>query len=230
MDNRSEITPNQKPVLEKEKTIDSREQQNSASRLLEYITGLKPDDPKMIDRLRCDQLIIRQRYGLPPDRNVRLANPAEYIHFLKNKAKSEGITIKKKNEMGSFFKENSQAGAVFDSKQNVIGCDIKDETREELLHSALELEHELIHGLQHKHYPDMPIELKEYEAYLAAWNINYLVEHQNNLELTVHLSMWGSVNFNYKDRDEVPIWDNPEWFLKNIDGMEEKEIKNLKKK
>jgi len=45
----------------KEEIVKLRENQSQGSRLCELLTGMKPDDNRITDRLREDQKIVRQK-------------------------------------------------------------------------------------------------------------------------------------------------------------------------
>jgi len=205
---------------EKEDQVRFRESQSTSSRLCELLTGMRPDNPKIFDRLREDQAIIRHKYELPENRKVRLANPVEYIAMLKKMAKKEKVSIRSKDEFGNFFKEHP-AAAVYEEENNTIGVNISYESKEDLRKGAQMLEHEMIHALQKKYYPDMPIEVMEYEAYLSSWNVDYLVEKEDMLEDAIGFFILGSVRHFYKEKDLKMEWDSPRWFLKQVDKIEE---------
>ncbi len=138
-----------------------------ATKLSEHLIGMKIDDPQIVERLVEDQKVIRAKYGLPSTDSM--PSPSEYERFLRNVAKDLGTEIKSTGEFGKFFDE-SHAGGVYFEDRNKIGVDINSETRESYIRSINVLEHELIHALQHKYSPRMPIELMEYEAYIAGGN------------------------------------------------------------
>ena len=51
--------------MDRESLISFRNKQSQYSRLAEVITGLRPEDPGMAERLIEDQKIVRAKYGLP---------------------------------------------------------------------------------------------------------------------------------------------------------------------
>ena len=206
---------------EREEIVKLRENQTQASRLCELLTGMRPDDKRITDRLRDDQKIVRQKYDLPENRMVRVANPVEYIDMLRKTAKKEKISIREKNEFGNFFEEHGAAGAVYFEENNSIGVDISYESKLDLRKSAQMLEHEMIHALQKKYYPEMPVEIMEYEAYLASWNIDFLEEDPDVIHDVFAFYVYGSVKFSYSEKGLKPEWDSPRWFLKQVDKIEE---------
>lgn len=215
--------------------IESRYKQGRTDRLVEYITGLKLDDAELINRLGTDQEIVRKKYGLP-SKDFKFSNPSEYEKYLRELAKTNGVTVRPTSDCGKFFDENSIAGGVFLNKEKSIGVDIDKTDTSSFLKSLTTLEHETIHSLQDKFYPGMPIEGQEYEAYVANWNIDYLRENKEALEIVFSFGVGGSVGNWYKGESEekgeeiIPKWDNPEYFLKNVDGINQKDIDNYKEK
>lgn len=62
------------------------------------------------------------------------------------------------------------------------------------------LEHEIVHALQDKRYPEMPIELKEYEAYMVNASIDYLRDHKDDVKWILQLFLLSSVETDYRFR------------------------------
>jgi len=219
-----------KPI---DKTIDERFKESSTDRLVEYITGLKLDSPELINRLKTDQQIIRAKYGLP-DREFKFANPSEYERYLKELARLNNVPIRNKSECGDFF-EKYRASGVFFEKDKTIGSNIDRSSLNKYTDSLVTLEHETIHSLQDKFYPSMPIEVREYEAYVANWNINFLEENFEEMDVIFGFQVGESVRFWYREEGEGkegkkdPEWDRPEYFLLNIDGISKEKIDNYKK-
>ena len=166
-----------KQELQKETTSEGK-------RLAKYITGLSPDDPEMPERLINDHQIIRQKYKLP-SRDAKFTNPSEYEHELRRIAKENDIDLRSKVEYSRFFEEYS-AGAFHDTnigRGNTVVADInRNEELSKYFGSLPDLEHELIHGLQEEYSPGMPIELREYEAYVGTISIKRLVQNKDDIE------------------------------------------------
>ena len=210
------------PRRTEQEIIAERQSQRFSSRLAEYITGLKPEDPSMLERLVADKAIIRTKYNLPS----KYLPPSEFERALLRVAKDLKVRIKSRSECGKLFEENPLAGAMFQSEANEIAADINKKNLEDYRNSLHKLEHELIHVIQHKKFPTMPVELSEYEAYVADLNMAYLREHPEDIDsILFNFLIGGSVNMNYRLQSEkrgekvVPIWDKPEYFLKN-DGID----------
>lgn len=205
---------------ERQRRVEKRMNQGFSSRLAEYITGLRPDNPAMIERLIKDKEIIRVKYGLPP---IGLP-PAEYERALRSRAKELDVPIRAKAELEMFFKEKA-AGAIYRDETNEIYTDVDRESRRSYMSSINDLEHELIHAIQQKRFPSMPIEAMEYEAYVAGGNMEYLRQHPDQIDpILFNYFIGGSVSFHYREKSEKageevkPIWNNPEYFLRK-DGI-----------
>lgn len=200
------------PVLEKTKEIPSHKEaekkplKSFSKQLAEYITGIELNDPVFLDRLIRDQNVIRARYHLP-ERGIRFDEPSEYERILREMAKNLDVKIRAKSECGKFFTENI-AGGVFSAETNKIGVDINKNNLESYQDSLGIFEHELIHAFQEKQSPGMPIELMEYEAYIAGFNLQFLQkkqEERNSIEeyLGIMFNMiGGSVGVWYKVESE----------------------------
>jgi hypothetical protein len=223
-----------KQEMTKEELMAFRFIQSKSSRLAEYLTGLRPDDRKMPDRLIEDQKIIREKYHLPP-RDIRFETPSEYEYFLLEMAKKNNVLIKDKSECGRFFEKFSAAGAYMeDSHAAVIALNRNEE--KSYKKGLGVLEHELIHAEQ-SHQSGMPIELREYEAYVAGLNMQLLKERPEDIEtILFSFFIWGSVAHWYREQKEVwgltefkPVWDDPDFFLVNIDGFTKEEVEEYKK-
>ncbi len=214
--------------------LDFRFNQSYASRLSEYITGLRPEDPKMVDRLIEDQKIIRTKYDLPY--YYEFNSIPEYEDFLYNIAKKYGTDIRTKSECGKFFDEVPFANGVAFGDINAVGLNIDKETDKTYTKSLLVLEHELIHVMQKNQTPAMPTEHREYEAYISGLNIDAIREHPNDLEVIFSFLIGGSVNTWYnlesKEKGELlkPKWNNPEYFLTNVDKIDQRYIDEYKEK
>jgi hypothetical protein len=201
-------------------TIREREKQSFASRLSEYITGLKPEDPAMLERLTNDQDIIRAKYNLPSWH----LSPSEFEHALQKMAKDLGVKIRPKSECGTFFKENPMAEAVHFADGR-IGANINRSELNKYKNSLRILEHELVHEIQNQRSPSMPVEAMEYEAYVASANLEFLKDHPKAVnDILFNFFIGSSVNIYYqlesKRRGEkvIPEWDNPKYFL-HRDGV-----------
>ena len=213
-----------------QKIVAERRKQTFSSRLSEYLTGMKPEDPRMVERLATDQEIIRGKYNLPS----RKLPPAEFERAMMQMVKSLGVKIKSKSECGKFFEENPFAGAVHFGESKQIGMDMDRTDREAYFRSLGTLEHELVHAIQQSKSASMPIELMEYEAYVAGVNMEYLRANPEAINDALFNFFIGvSVNTHYHLESEKkgarvsPVWDNPEYFLK-LDGIDPNTIENIR--
>lgn len=192
--------------------------------LAEYITGLKLNDPTFLDRLIQDQNIIRTKYHLP-QRGMRFDEPSEYERTLREMAKNLNVIVRSKRECGKFFTENRAAGGVFLQESNRIGVNIDKNNLEKYQDSLGIFEHELIHAFQEDQSPGMSIELMEYEAYTAGFNLQFLERKrkEKNEDIGEYLDtmfdmdmIGGSVGIWYKlqnkGRDAVL---EPKWYKKD---------------
>ena len=219
--------------------MDLRFNQSEGSKLAERITGLRPDDPRILDRLVEDQKIIRAKYGLV----AKFDTLEEYERFLRDLAKKMKVDIRSQSECGKVYEELSKTGGVYFSDVGlgggVAGVNINKENLRSYNKSLGVLEHELIHAMQNDRYPDMPIEIREYEAWFANIDAEKIRRDPEHLEPVFASYVGGSVSRWYQaineDRDEKselemkPDWKDPEFFLKNIDHISDEEIAQYKK-
>ncbi|MDE2037983.1 MAG: hypothetical protein KGI69_02040 [Patescibacteria group bacterium] len=211
----------EKPAEKAERAPFSRQEQSFGSRLAEYITGLRPDDPRMVERLAEDRLIIRAKYKLPDLDAV--GSLSAYERLLKRKAEELGVEIAEKSACGDFFKKSRLGGAYMWSDRK-IGADMVKTDKKAYLTSLCILEHELIHALQHEQAPNMPIEQMEYEAYIAGGDMDFLKSNPEAVDTVFTYLIGGSVGYWYKAqsesqrRDIKPVWDSADYFIDNVDG------------
>ena len=231
---------NQGEMFRSEKDIiKSRFEQSNTSRLTEYVTGLKIEDSKLIEKLENDQLTIRKKYKLPK-REDRFDNPEDYEKYLRKIAEKNMVKVVNKDEYTAdydkdFFENSFLAGAVYDNDRKIIAVDIDNSDENSYLKSLISFEHEIIHSLQDKYTPDMEIEQQEYEAYVANWNMDYLKRNPDAIITVFDFAVGGSVNNWYREENRTkedkikPKWTDPEYFLKNVDGISQEKIENYKK-
>lgn len=145
------------------------------SKLCEYLTGLKISDPAIVERLEEDQLRIRTKYSLPTREKLQTV-PREYEEDLRALARLYSVKIRGKDDIEGFFAAHPNAsGAHFQELKSVF-LDLETDTIQNYKGSLNILEHELIHAMQTEHSPGMPIEVMEYEAYVANANLSHLNE------------------------------------------------------
>lgn len=235
------IIENNKIRVEKwltNQTIDNRFVQPSYQRLVEYITGFNQDTPSetIIDKIEKDQKIIREKYGLPSLEYVK-ENLSEHERYLRKLAEENKVQIREKSDCGKYFGEDINCSANFFEKEGRIGTTINKTSYEEYMKSIDSLEHEIIHSCQIIKFPKMTIEQMEYEAYVAGVDTNSLYEGFSNQNVSRFFrKIESSVKAWYEEKSEgkpveiKPVWDNPEYFLKNVDGISDEQIKEYKDK
>ena len=207
--------PKQEPQAEVDNEALERMNQSRSSRLCEFVTGMKPENPDIIKRLEEDQKIIRGKYNLP-DTNLP---PSEFERSLKQLAKKHGVQIRLKHEYSRLFDAAPGAAAMYlEGGKMVIGID--QSSLRNYKNSLKLMEHELVHGIQEKYAASMPIEMMEYEAYVANGNLDMLGNDPEAVkEILFETLIGGSVDIYYdlegKRRGEKmsPVWDNPDYFL-----------------
>ena len=222
--------PNETTLQEK---IDSRFKQSYGSRLIEHVTGINPEDPKILERLIEDQKIIRAKYNLPAFDSLKGYGITNYERFLKGIAEKFKVKINETSNCGSFFKENPDADGVYIAEENKIGLDI-DKTSVYTYNASLQLlEHELIHAMQIQYYPLMPVELMEYEAYVSFVNLSKMSDPEMAAMFLFNCGFLDSVRYGYEEASrkkglEVkPKWNNPLFFLEHVDMMDKGDLEKI---
>ncbi len=184
-------------------------------KLVLHLTGFKTDDVRIIDKLIADKVRLRAKYQLPPLARRR-SNPQEYEKELRGLAQKYKTQVRSSSESGEFFQVHPYAHAAHVPEDHRAIVDLDKEDRNTYALSLGDLEHELIHAMQSILSPRMPIELQEYEAYIAA-NFNYLEDLKNepNLAETIEAIFWyvaGSVDHWYSEQSKKRGEDlRPEW-------------------
>ncbi len=187
MEQTTDKLPVTDPALEQEEELKIRARSDEMAR---RIIGIGIDDPKIFDRIATDQAIIRQKYGLPV-REKMIESLPNYERFLLDLAKKKGVALRSSGEFSGLPKEEHPTMTLLGNYQAIVG-DIKKTSVKEYLRSLVMLEHEIIHVLQGD---GMPIELSEYEAYVAVLSPDYLREHPGNLVNLFGIKIHGSVEF-----------------------------------
>ena len=140
-----------------------RGRQSIEDKVSKAITGMSYRNPKMYQRVIEDKKIVRAKYNLPPSRLLS-EEPREYIRKIENLAAENGMRIENLN------RNNYGIGGMASSgDERVIRMTpykIKD--KDSLIKYGRTLTHELVHMFQHEKYPQMPVERREYEAYLVS--------------------------------------------------------------
>ncbi len=196
---------------------------DEVKRMIKYITGIDyvlGKESLLRDRLLEDHDIVKSKYNLP-DSRLRSDSPSEYISKLEEIGKKHDISIRNNYEMEVFFRGNEQIKAVFMEKSNEIFVPLVNKNNyKELIGYAENLEHELIHALQHKYYPNLPVEAMEYEAYVGAnVSIEYLKEFPlDSIEKDFN-TIKSSIEYWYESNELIAPWSNE---VKKVDNISEK--------
>lgn len=199
--------------------VAERRSQNTDERLIEVLVGDKIGSSHLVNRLETDKEVVRLKYDLPPEEMLR-QNPGEYYGRLLTMAEQNGLAIRPREWDKEFF-DNNDVTAKFEMDTGTIVFDLNDENERKLRISLKAFEHELVHGLQVAKYPNMPIEVMEYEAYVVSAPIELMKRSGKSMDLKVFVhEVAGSVMNWYKRQGEWPEWNDPEYFLKNIDHVE----------
>ena len=138
---------------------------------------------------------------------------------MRQKAEELGVKIVETSACGDFF-EKVSAGGVYFSEENKIGADVKKDSLSSYVQSLGILEHELIHSIQKQISPRMPIELMEYEAYIAGGNMEAVKADPEIAPLVFSMMIGHSVSTWYKLEGEKkgitldPTWNNADYFIK----------------
>jgi hypothetical protein len=163
-----EFVPNQnQQVLSQISEVQKNNE--SLSQLARGITGHELDGEKIVDCMIRDHQTVSQKYGLP-DISQLNNRPWDYLRQIKQLLGDENIPIILTQETREFFTSNPDLLASFFPKTNAISFN------EPAVNSLgtnktlflIATAHELVHALQHKHFPNMSIERMEYEAHVAS--------------------------------------------------------------
>lgn len=221
--------------MTKDELFALRQKQSGASRLAEYITGLRPDDPRMEERIIQDQRIIRAKYHLPT-REERLHylfddSMENYEKMLFQRAEEIGYSVEN-NPHHKLF-EVLEAEGIHDGYNKRIIAKTNKRDKKSFIKHVITLEHELIHALQPE---NMPTELREYEAHVGTRSIeNFFTDDPVKNTRMIENGLFGtyiggSVASWYRQDGTKSVFNNPDWFLKNVDGFTEQEIEEYKNK
>jgi hypothetical protein len=193
-----------------EDTTQSEEGPSFGKQLAHYLTGMDIADPALIERIEQDQHVVREKYSLPPF-VLKTVAPAEYERELHTLAQKHNIEIRSTHDFDAFFKEHPYAGGAHFEGAGIAVDVNKNESLEEYRLSLSRLEHELIHALQAKLSPRMPIEVMEYEAYIATGNTEVLKKERGLIEMLFSMLIGGSVLHWYSTQRNKST---PPWYKK----------------
>jgi len=223
-------------------TIESRFNQTNGSRVAELITGLRPEDPAMPERLTEIQQRILEKYQLP-DIALSFSLGVGFSRIINHKLTENGISFLLKDQTQSFFDKYPQLFAAYFPDKKAIGINVekqKDPNYNDFIYN-LTLMHEAIHALQDQHgdFNFLSIEWLEFEATIGS---NLLSVYQNPeirslisqeqiskemsimfenfyLSIQAHEQQGGGT---HKDKY------TPENILRKIDGITDEQISSFK--
>jgi hypothetical protein len=158
----------------------NREHREYLANFIYLLFGVEAEEISNISEVLFeDRAIIRQKYNLP-DRELLASDPSEYLRRLKQVAQENGVQFDNESDLVNFFKNNQSAAVHWNVREKTVDIPvIKDRHPRKLAIQRLpEQEHELIHILQHRRYPNMPLYRKEYEACLAATASDEEINHR----------------------------------------------------
>lgn len=150
--------------------IEHRLGQSNGSRLAEVITGLTPEDPRIVDRLIEMQDQIYQKYGLP-DISLMFTNPNLLHQNINEILDKNQIPLLTKDKTKEFFEKYPDTYAAYFRNLKSIGINTekqKDPNYNYQFFFITQL-HETTHALQDINgvWDTSSIEMLEFEATLA---------------------------------------------------------------
>ncbi len=225
------------------KTIESRFQQSNGSRLAEVITGMRPEDPSMLDKLIEIQERIYDKYSFP-DFCLSFSDQEEFRRSIDQKLKQIGVSFLTKTETQDFFNKYPQLYATYFPQKNAIGINTerqKEPTYSDFAYNTT-ITHESIHALQYfRGDPKfLSIELLEFEATIASTALSPFKDQKLRQRLTTEQISQEMTNIFDNLYLSVEAWGqqggstnkenySPESILKKIDHITEQQIALYKK-
>ncbi len=180
----------------------------SATQILKYqtnkylksVTGYNIDDGMLPTVMARDSRIVKTKYGIPSS-ELNNSNPYEYKNQLIAIAKANDIDIIPSYQTTFFDKCTIAGGVCFDAGDVFARTTVVIKEGDDLIRDNRILTHELVHGLQNKKYPSMPIEVREYEAYLSEMNPIKIETIMDPADANFQAGfMRGSVNYWYEQQ------------------------------
>jgi hypothetical protein len=177
-----------------------------ASLLSAYVIGIPLEDREgQFNRLASDHEAIRVKYQLPSDDLLR-SDEVEYISELKRIATKRGIKILPRSAAKNALSGPMTSGSFYNDTDKTIY--LGDQNSDSPNREVHDLPHELVHALQDLDSPTMPVERREYEAYVQGLNIRKL-QGIADIENTAGI-LWGvvsiSVNAYYQGEGTTNPW------------------------
>ena len=183
-------------------------QENSWSSYLRSVSDINPNSPDLAKQLSGERFALRDKYNLPDVLAVARGekSPEQYYNELIALSEGEGIGVS--YDLEEFAEINNLpvgcTGMYSDDIDNRIHlASTFDRTKPP---SIIILEHELVHAMQYKRDRDMPIEKKEYEAYLIASGNKGILENPKFRDMLFSLMVMSSKYYYEQNGEKIP-WD-----------------------
>jgi len=153
-----------KKVISKEEHVPPSSEDN----LCRILTGISyEEDPEgVINKMISDRNEIYKKYGIPLSGEYK--DSREYAKVLLDMAKNSDIPVSLVDPI-ALKKHGVGAGITQQGKIVASTIDLNSCTDIEAYNWAVKFGHELIHAVQQKHDPSIPIEQAEYEAYILTY-------------------------------------------------------------
>ena len=223
------------------KTIESRFNQTNGSRIAELITGLRPEDPKMPEKLTEIQGRILEKYQLP-DIALSFSLGIEFDRIIRHKVAENGVSFLLKDETQPFFDKYPQLFAAYFHEKKAIGINVekqKDPNYNYFIYN-LTLMHEVIHALQDHNgdFDRLSVEWLEFEATIGSnllsiyQNPNirsHITEEQITTEMSIMFENFYLSIQAYEQQGGITHKNKytPENILKEIDGITDDQIRSF---
>ncbi|MCX6726578.1 MAG: hypothetical protein NTY75_02035 [Candidatus Shapirobacteria bacterium] len=205
--------------IETQQTIEFRQSQSIISRLAEYTTGIRSENPGMGKFLVKEHDKYRREYGLPAE-ILKVVRPDEYEGYLKNLMAELGVKVVDKVNFKDFFKDHPTLNAAYFLETRTIAFDTRRET-DDMANNFVRLsafEHEVVHALQDIVTPqlELGIEQREYRALVVGFLDNVLEKKPTAL---FEAALKSLMEWQKQGRKFSADWTSAEWWLKNVDKI-----------
>lgn len=120
----------------------------------------------VISRMIGDRKTILAKYSLPGAESYE--NKTDYAKMLIERAQMEGVTVCYVDKE-VLDRAGLGGGTKEDGSLVIPKIDLESSSQRDVFNWSIKFAHELIHVFQDRDYPDMPIEEREYESYIATY-------------------------------------------------------------
>lgn len=195
-------TPNENTVQ-----TESENSQNEFHNFIKHVSGISFDDPEIGETLIGKRNDLRRHYNLP-SREKLLNNEQtlpEYNSQLSELANKNNIGIigdLEEYKVKKGYTQQGITGLFADDDDNKIH--ISNNFNSSNPQHVKILEHELIHALQYKFKPNMPVEQKEFEAYLCADAHDEILQSEKFRDILFSLIQNSSVYWYQQNNKNIP--------------------------